>query len=282
MIEKAYAKINLTLDVKNIREDRYHEIESIMIPIEFHDTLEIGLLPKGTTDDFVVCDDFSLKVSKYNLVHKMIDICREIYGFERRLNVSIHKNIYLQGGLGGGSADAAAIFRAIIKIFKLNPTEEEIKKICLTIGSDVLFQFYNKPALVKGKGDFIEFIDININPYVLLVKPLSGNSSKNIFEKSDEMILKHVDSYLLLDDLKRGDLLNLKGKNINSLYEVSKELNKDMEEIKALLEKYDFELIGMTGSGSTFYALTNDLKKAKKAAKDIYKNGYNIDITKFL
>ena len=92
MVEKAYSKINITLDVKDLRDDGYHNIESVILPLEFHDTLEVSILPKSTPDDFVVCDDFSLRIAKYNLVHKTIDLCRAKWGFKERLNVNIHKN----------------------------------------------------------------------------------------------------------------------------------------------------------------------------------------------
>jgi len=282
MIEKAYAKLNLTLDVKNKRDDNYHEIESVMLPLEFHDTLEIGILQRNSLDDFVVCDDFSLKVSKYNLVHKMIDICRQKFNFKERLNVTIHKNIYLQGGLGGGSADAAAIFRAIIKLFKLKLTDEEIKEVCLSIGSDVYFQFYNKPAIVKGKGDILEFFDNNLNCYVLLVKPFSGNPSAKIFETSDEFKLIHGDYKDILLNLNKGNLNGIQNKIFNSLFEPAKSFSKDMEECYKKLKEFNFEGYGMTGSGTTLFALSNNLKEIKKASKYFFKNGNKTDITKFL
>ena len=114
MIEKAHAKINLGLNVLDKRSDGYHNLETIMLPLELHDTLDISLLPFTSSDDFVTCDEYSLKITKYNLCHKAIDVMRKRYQFDRKLSIEIHKNIFVQSGLGGGSADAAATIRGII------------------------------------------------------------------------------------------------------------------------------------------------------------------------
>ena len=100
MIEKAHAKINLSLDIKNLRDDGYHNLETIMLPLEMHDSLEVQILPPHATDDFVTCDDYSLKITKYNLVHRIIDEAREKWGFREHFLINIHKNIFLQAGLG--------------------------------------------------------------------------------------------------------------------------------------------------------------------------------------
>lgn len=280
MIEKANAKINLSLNCLGLRDDGYHELESIVLPVDLHDTLEISILSKSTPDDFVICDDFSLKISKYNLVHKMIDICRQKRGFKEHLNVEIHKNIFLQAGLGGGSADAAAAFRGIICLFKLNPSEEEIKEICNKIGSDVLVQFYNKPALVKGRGDDITFITPQKSYYCLLVKPIYGSSTAQVFKEADKHDLIHGDINKILELFLKNDLVEL-GKNIfNSLYKPASILQDAIIKTYEDVSSYGFEVIGMSGSGSTIFALSSNLKLLKIAEKELYFKGYMSELTK--
>lgn len=280
MVEKAYSKINITLDVKDLRDDGYHNIESVILPLEFHDSLEITILPKSVPDDFVVCDDFSLRISKYNLVHKMIDLCREKWGFTERLNVNIHKNIYLQAGLGGGSADAAAVLRTIIKLFKLNPTDDEIKQLCLKAGSDVYFQFYNKPALVKGKGDVLEFFNNPLDCYVLLVKPLLGNSTETIFAESDQHNLIHGDSLKAIEAIQSKDLKKIHENIFNSLYEPANILCPDIGKLYNKIKEMGFGAFGMTGSGSCLFILSFNKKELEKAEKEFYLSGLQSDITK--
>lgn len=282
MIEKAHAKINLSLNCLGLREDGYHDIESIVLPIELHDTLVISLLPKTTPDDFVVCDDFSLKISKYNLVHKMIDICREKRKFSQHLSIEIHKNIFLQAGLGGGSADAAAALRGIIRLFKLSPSEEEIKEICNLAGSDVLVQFFNRPAIVKGRGDNITFIEVPKAYYVLLVKSIYGSSTQQVFEEANNNDLIHGDINNVLKLFLEEDLITL-GKNVfNSLYKPASILQEKIIDTYNDVNKYGFEVVSMTGSGSTIFAISNDIKLLKKAEKELYFKGYHTELTKLI
>lgn len=277
IVEKAYAKINLSLDCINKRNDGYHELKSIMLPLKFHDTINFQLLQKEITDDFITCDSFSLKISKYNLCHKMIDVLRERFKFKDHFNIKIHKNIFLQSGLGGGSADAAAVFRCIIKHYKLNLKDEEIKEICNEVGSDVYFQFYNKPALVSGRGDKIEFLNINETYNCLLVSPEIGNSTSEIFKEADNMELVHKDINKVKEDLLNNDLESL-GKDIfNSLYEPAKKNNKEIENIINLLKEKGFECVLMTGSGSCVFALTSNKLLIKKVEKELYLKGYDVE-----
>lgn len=282
MIEKAYAKINIYLDCLYKRDDNYHELESIFIPLELHDTLEISILPKTTPDDFVTCDQFSMKISKYNLVHKTIDIAREKFGFTDHLNVKIHKNIYLQAGLGGGSADAAATLRGIIKLYKLNPSEEEIKEMCEKIGSDVLFQFYNKSAVVRGKGEKLEYFTHNFNYSILLVKPLIGSSTEDVYQEADKLDLKHGNLNRCLEAFKTKDLPELGEAIMNSLYEPATILGPEIKSLYEELQTFDFEVIGMSGSGSTLFAISKNKKALYKASRYFYNKGYQTDITRVL
>lgn len=283
IVEKAYAKINLCLDCKNKRGDGYHELESVILPLQFHDSIEFSFLPKGSTDDFVTCDDFSMRISKYNLCHKMIDVLREKYQFKEHFNIKIHKNILLQAGLGGGSADASAVLRCLIKKLNLNLSDGEIKDICMKVGSDCYFQFYNKPALVKGRGDNLSFFDFNKKDYlVLLIGPNSGNSTEEVFNEADKNELIHGDSQKCLNLLQNGNLEELQKCVFNSLYSPACNLNSSLEKIKKDIEEYNFEISSMTGSGSCFFAISKNKKLIFKAAKELYKKGYQTEITKFL
>lgn len=282
MIEKANAKINLSLNCLGLRKDGYHELESIVLPVELHDTLVISILPKTTPDDFVVCDDFSLRISKYNLVHKMIDACRNKFNFKENLSIEIHKNIFLQAGLGGGSADAAAAFRGIIRLFNLHPSEEEIKEICNSIGSDVLVQFYNKPAIVKGRGDELTFIEIPKTYYVLLVKSIYGSSTEQVFKEANKHSLETGDLKNVLKLFISEDLTEL-GKNIfNSLYKPASILQDKIIDTYNDVKKYGFEVVSMSGSGSTIFAISTNVKLLKKAEKELYFKGYQTILTKLI
>ena len=110
MIKKAHAKLNLALNIVGLRPDGYHDIETIMLPLDLHDSIELNIASNRSADDFVVCDNYNVGISKYNLCHKAINIARQKWGFKQHFDIFIHKNIFLQSGLGGGSADAAVVF----------------------------------------------------------------------------------------------------------------------------------------------------------------------------
>ncbi len=283
MIEKAYAKINLSLDIKSKRDDGYHDLESIMLPIEVHDTVDISI-DKNSRDDHVIIDDFSIKVTKYNLVHRIIDAAREEFGFTEKFTVSIHKNIFLQAGLGGGSADAGAVLRAICKLLKINPTEEQLINIGISIGSDVPWAIFNKPTILKKKGEVLEFFDHAASVYILLVKPKEGLSTQDVFAEcdSDETNLVHgnIDEVLkayLADDIDKLDKIIF-----NTLQNPAIRLLPDVQTVIDELKEDGFKCVMMSGAGSCCFGFTTDKTLLKKCEKKYYLKGYQVEATKFL
>ena len=283
MVEKANAKINLSLDIKNLRDDGYHNLETIMLPLEMHDSLEVQILPPNATDDFVTCDDFSLKITKYNLVHRIIDEARERRGFTEHFLINIHKNIFLQAGLGGGSADAGAALRAVLKLLKINATRQDLIDIGIAIGSDVPWAIFNCPTLLKRKGDVLEFFDHVAPFYVLLVKPFDGLSTKEVFETADKCDdIDHGDINLVKELYEKDDLEGLGKAVFNSLENPASEILPEIQEIIESLKDDGFECVMMSGSGSCIFALTNDKKLWKRCEKKYTLDHYQVCATRFL
>ena len=283
---KAFAKINLALKVLNQRDDGYHNIESILLPLEMHDVIEIKI-DNLAADDFVTCDDFCLKTVKYNLCHKVIDEARKKWGFTKKLRISIHKNIFIQAGLGGGSADAAATLIGIIKLFKIKPTREELIDLSIKIGSDVPWSLFSQPAIIEQKGEKIDFINFNQQYYCLLVKPAMGLSTKEVFDKFDEIKLNNVsDNKKTIKEIANSliSCTSLKELNkicYNELELSASQLLPEIIDIKNKLIGLGFDFVQMTGAGSTVFALTTNLNKAKQAEEYFSKNeNYQIELTK--
>ena len=284
MIERAHAKINLSLEVKNKRDDGYHDLESIMLPIEIHDTIDISIDKSQKKDDFVTCDDFSIKISKYNLVHKIIDAARKEFGFEETFNVYIHKNIFLQAGLGGGSADAGAVLRAIVKLLKLNPTEEQLTRIGISVGSDVPWAVFDKPAILRKKGEVLEFFDYVSPYYVLLVKPNEGLGTAEVFAEFDngEVEAAHGNIDEIYKLYINNDIDELDKKMFNSLQAPAIKLLPEVQVVIDKLKNDGFKCVMMTGAGSCVFGLTTDKKLLLKSEKKYTLEGYQVEATKFL
>ena len=276
---KSYAKINIALNVLGKRDDGYHDLDMIMLPIELHDTCVIE--KKFGPDTFVTIDEFSAGVIKHNVVTKLINILTEEYGFKEKLKVFIHKVVPMRAGLGGGSSNAAFILTTLNKMFNLGLSYEEMCKIALRIGADVPFFINCKPARVQGIGEIITPIKVNKNYHILIVKPKDGLSTKEVFEKSDEMTLKmcNIDNAILA--LETGDDELLAESVSNSLEEVAISLLPEIGEIKEKLLSYGLKIVHMTGSGSSVYALSSDVKLLKKI-EDKLEDEYIVERTKII
>lgn len=283
IIESAFAKINLSLDVLGKRDDGYHNLSSVMLPLELHDSVEIHLLPKGANDDYVTCDDFSLSISKYNLCHKMIDFAREHFDFKARFIVHIHKNIFLQAGLGGGSADAGAVLRGIVKLLKIKASREELIELAVKVGSDVPWSLFNKPLLVEQKGQKLDEINVTKYPYVLLVKPKEGLSTQEVFAKADEMGFdEHVNMQEVIKAYNEGDFDVLGEKVFNSLEKPAIAMLSDVQSIKDMMRADGIKCVLMTGAGSCVFGLSNDLRLLKRLEISYAKIGFKTKLTKIL
>lgn len=281
MIVKAYAKINVYLDVLSKREDGYHEMEMVMLPLELHDVIEIESLI-GLRDSYVTCDHVELQETKYNLINTTVNKLRDLYHFKQNFNIKVHKEIPISAGLGGGSSNAAATLKAFNHYLKLKLNDDEMNAIGKTIGADVPFCLYNKPALVKGIGEEITPITLKHQYFVLIIKPERGLSTKHVFEKADTIELDHGNVNAVVDALKKGDDEALASSMFNSLEKASLLMVPEIQDVKDMLRKDGLKMVMMSGSGSAVYALSTDANKMKALYKKYEKAGLEVYLTKTL
>ena len=274
MKDRAYAKINLALDVFNIREDGYHDINSIMIPVNFYDELEINIAEK----DEYVCNKSFVRFNESNSIIKMIDVVKKRYNINDHYYINLNKAVPMQAGLGGGTSDAGSTLRILKKLYKLDLSKEDEREICVQVGADVLFNYYNKPAIVSGIGDYVEPFDMKKEYNVLIVKPRLGVSTKLAYEKLDMNICDHPNIEKLKQALINGDDIN--GLLGNSLEQPALLLNKDIETIKNILIENGASNVLMSGSGSSVFAISEDFNEIEKLAEIVKKSTYYVRITK--
>ena len=265
MKDKAYAKVNLALDVFNVRENGYHDIKSIMVPLDFYDEIEINISDK----DSYVCN-VDLEYNENNTIYKMIKLLNKKFNLNDHYEINVTKRIPAQAGLAGGTSDGASVLRIFEKLYNLNLSKQEIKELCLAVGADVLFNYYNKPALVSGIGDELEFIDIKKDYYVLLVKPNTGVSTKQAYDLLDMNKCDHPDVEALKNNLING--LEIKSLLANSLEEPALKLNEDIKNIKKEILKYT-DIAIMSGSGSTLFSIDDN----KETIKNVYSKLNHLD-----
>ena len=172
--EKAYAKINIYLKVLGKRPDGYHDIESLIVPINVYDELEFY----DSNYDIIE----SNRNIKDNIMFKAIRYIKKTYNIDKCVKIVLTKNIPFCSGLGGGSADLAATLRGLNKLWNLNLSINELATIALKFGSDTLFTMYNKPAIIKGRGDIIEFVSFP-KKEVLIFNPRIEALTRDVFSK---------------------------------------------------------------------------------------------------
>lgn len=244
--EKAYAKINLTLDVVRKREDGFHDLKMIMIPIDFYDELS-----------FESCEEIKLESNMdipNNAILKTALLMKETFHIKQGVKIKLKKNIPIGAGLAGGSADIAATIRGLNQFWGINKELSELEDIALSLGSDTLFCLYNKPAYVYGRGEFIEFIHQMPIEEIYLFFTHVDVSTKHIFHTHK---IKHqfdqfpdVYAYYLNNQI---DMFMKKTYN-----HLTKTTLKQYPNLKSIYKKVLSvdRYAQMSGSGSTFYILS--------------------------
>lgn len=267
MIIKAFAKINLAIDVKKKDENGYHDIDMVTLPITLHDVLEMEQLI-SRHGIFITSDDPSLICDEGNLAFKALKAMEDNFSFSKGYRIQIYKRIPMNAGLGGGSADAAGIIRAICKLYNMDAHDPKIIKVARSIGSDVPFCLLNKPARVLGTGENIISLDSKLDYHVIIIKPHKGLSTKDVYEKYDtipEEEREHPDISALIEAIKIGDEQKMFENMKNGLYKPASLLCPVISGILNDFKKMGFPLYSMTGSGNACFALSKDLEQIEKA-----------------
>jgi len=262
---KAYAKINLSLDVLGKREDGYHEISTIMQSIDLADILEF----EKSEIVKVFCNDHRVPLGEDNLIVKVINLLKEKYQMEEGVLVKLDKRIPLAAGLAGGSADAAATIVALDKLWNLNMSKEEKKEIALKVGADVPFCLEGGTKLAKGIGEIFEDLKIT-SMNLLLVKPDIEISTKEIYDKWDRLNFKsHHATVPVVQAIQEGNIYKIAENIKNDLELVTSQKYGIINKIKEELLKKGALGCAMSGSGPTVYGIFDDLEKLRKAYEDL-------------
>lgn len=262
---KARAKINLSLEVLNKREDNYHNIKSIFQKINLYDEMYIE---KNDINRFDLITNIDSLNSKENIIYKAYLKLKEKYNSITGIKVILNKRIPMQAGLGGGSTDCASFIIGISKLFDLGLSKLEMKTIGKSLGADVVPCFYNKAILAEGIGDKITTINSNFKYYIVIIKPNICCNTKemyNLIDKRKNIISLDV-SNKIIKGLQQNNI-EMIAKNLYNTFE-----NVQLEDVLIQNIKKEFIKNGavgslLTGSGSCVYGIFKD----KKIAKDAYK-----------
>ena len=280
LLLKSYAKINICLNVTGKRPDGYHELDMIILPLKLHDSILFTELKNGR-DHFVTIDDFSLGLFKYNIATATIEKMQKAYNFPQKFRITIHKNIPMQSGLGGGSSNSGSVINAVNEYCNLGMSDEDKIKMATGLGADVPFFVFNKPARCRGIGEKLDFISIKNDYYALIVKPQQGCSTQMVYEVSDKMELPIGDVEKVKLALETGDDDLLADSIFNALEGPAISIVPEIQVIKNKLYAAGLKIVQMTGSGSAVFALSTDKKLIRAAARAL-EDQYLVEETKVL
>lgn len=277
MKEKAFAKINLFLNVLGKRIDGYHDLEMIMAALELHDVLTFKALP--SKEIIVTTSEDVTKKMEENIVYKVAKLLQEEFNVTKGVEIHIKKNIPIAAGLAGGSADAAAAFRGLNRLWKLQLTKDDMVKLSANIGADIPFCIHNRLCIARGKGEELFFLEKHINAYVLLVNPNRPIHTKDVFARVEPEDMKEKKITIMSNAIYNDDYELIVKELYNALENVSFELDPEIREIKNFLIDEGFRAVLMSGSGPTVFALSKSKKKLKEVQSKI-SNHYTTILTK--
>lgn len=271
--ESAYAKINLTLDVLGIRPDGYHDLKSVMQTVAFCDDIEIVI---GTGKPWCLrCDAEGVPLDKRNLAWKAADVFFEATGIDPDgIEIRIDKRIPSQAGLGGGSSDAAAVFRSLNRHYGMPLTIQELAELSAKVGSDVPFCVLGGTVMVEGRGEFVRKLPDIPCCHIVICKPEFPVSTPELYKKIDGCVIaKHPDNDAMEQAIFAGDLAKI-AENVHNVFDhVVASEHPQIDEIKSVFAECGALAQQMSGSGSATFAIMPDMESAVAAytrLKEIY------------
>lgn len=263
VLEKAAAKINLSLDVLYKRDDGYHEVEMIMTMVDLADRLEMQELPRDTI--MISSQAGYIPLDEKNLAFQAARLIKERYGIKQGVYIHLDKKIPVAAGLAGGSSDAAATLRGLNRLWQLNIPTEELKRLGAELGSDVPFCVTGGTAIARGRGEQLEMIDSPPQCWVILAKPPINVSTADVYGKLRAGAIKrHPDTAGMLTAIKEKQFEQMCSSLGNVLEEVTLDLYPEVRQLKECMIKLGADGVLMSGSGPTVFGL---VAKENKAAR---------------
>ncbi len=262
LYEGAYAKLNLTLDVLGKRADGYHDLKSVMQTISLRDDIEIDV---GTGKPWCLkCDKEGIPTDEKNLAWKAAKVFCEAANKEPDgLEIRITKRIPSEAGLGGGSADAAAVLRALNRHYGAPFSILALAELGAQVGSDVPFCTLCGTAMAEGRGERLRKLPDMPDCIFVVCKPDFSISTPELYKKLDETPIGiRPDQNAMESALLSGDLGRIAEKLCNVFDPVVTAEHLELNYIKSIFNAYGAIGQQMTGSGSAVYCIVPEFEYA--------------------
>ena len=267
---KAYAKINLILDILSRLENGYHDLYMIMQSVSLHDVVTVE--KTDTKDIKITCDVPSIPTDEKNIAYKA---AKAFFDYTKTDNpgitIDIKKNIPHAAGLAGGSTDGAAVIVALGKIFSLNLREKDIIAIGSKVGADVPFCALGGTMLAQYTGTVLSHLpDLDL-PYIIIVKPSQDVSTAEAYAAFDSAErVRHLDKNGMLQSVLNGEKDKVYEK-VGNVFEQFIDVTERVL-IKDIMRKFGAKSACMSGSGPSVFGIFEDKDKAEACLSELKKS----------
>jgi 4-diphosphocytidyl-2-C-methyl-D-erythritol kinase len=260
----AYAKINLGLDVRQRRDDGYHEIETVLHTVALHDDIFLREQGEGIR---VTSTDAGIPTGPDSLVYRAAALVREEGAVRRPVEIEIRKHIPVAAGLGGGSADAAVTLMGLAQMWKLRLDGRALTALAARLGSDVPFFLTGGAALARGRGEHVQRLPPLPTTWVVLARPRIAVLSEWAYQQiRPQEILRRPDMAALVDAVQRRDVPAV-GRLLGNVFEdVIAAHYPIVAELKARILEGEAYGAAMTGTGPTVFGLMANEAAARRVA----------------
>ncbi|MFR7994657.1 MAG: 4-(cytidine 5'-diphospho)-2-C-methyl-D-erythritol kinase [Clostridium sp.] len=276
---KAYAKINISLDVVGKRkEDGYHLLKMIMQNIDLYDEIYVE---KRKSNIKLECNKSYVPTDSRNLAYKAAMLFKEKYDIKEGVYINIVKNIPVSAGLAGGSTDGAAVLKLMNKLFEVNASDEELMELGLKLGADIPYCIKGGTALCEGIGEKITELKPFKDKILVLVKPGFGVSTKEVYKSFElDKARIHPKTDKLIEAMENNDLYYVANNMKNLLENVTLRKHNILIRIKEEMNRYGAVGSMMSGSGPSVFAFFDDMLKAQRCYEKMKENHREVFLTR--
>ena len=267
----ANAKINLTLDITGVRPDGFHTLSSVMAPISLCDYIDLTKIESGIVFD---CNVKSL-VTDDNLCVRAAKLFYATLDKEPSVSIYLEKNIPFPAGLGGGSADAAAILRGLNSLYNNSVDEKTLFDLAAKLGSDVPLCLLNRISLCEGRGEVLTPLNMPYSFNIVIAIGKARLSTPDVYRKYDSMGLDVCnDTEKLLSAVNGGDFGEIVATFGNAFEPVSDILAPETMQLRLRMEQLGALTAHLSGSGPSVYGVFASEKDADEAVRILKNEGY--------
>lgn len=265
--EKAYAKINLSLDILSKREDGFHEIESLMQLTGLYD--RVGIEKNAFGELRMFSESNAIPKDQNNICIKAAKAYFDYFNIsDRGFDIHLSKNIPVCAGLGGGSADGSAVIRLLARYFSKGD-KDELCEISAKVGSDVAFTTVGGSAVCRGRGELMEKLSSKLSAFAVIAKNTTGLSTPLMYSLYDELEEpeSHPTTAQCVEALERGELELLAKSVFNVMEQVSIPKRPAIALLKEKMLDMGAKCSLMSGSGPSVFGLFENESKAKSCCE---------------